>query len=84
MKYTLRTLSTKLGNFLKFLHRRIATNVFLFKIQAVDTDLGCFCQGTQDIFWDCPDVTRGFWAVMANDFLVSVDLMEASGKQVNV
>ena len=36
-------------------------------------------------FWDCP-VTRGF-GVNGSDFLVSVDLMEASGaleKQVNV
>ena len=64
----------------KFLHRRIATDVFLFKIQAADTDLCCFCQGTQEtlihFFWDCP-VTRAFWN-SAKDFLGSVDLMAAS------
>ena len=64
----------------KFLHRRIATDVFLFKIQAADTDPCCLCQGTQEMlihfFWDCP-VTRGFWN-SAKDFLVSIDLMEAS------
>ena len=64
----------------KFLHRRIATDVFWFKIQAADTDLCCFCQGTQEtlihFFWDCP-VTRALWN-NAKDFLVSVDLIEAS------
>lgn len=64
----------------KFLNRRIATDVYLFKIQAADTDLCCFCQGTQEtlihFFWDCP-VTRAF-SNSAKDFKVSVDLMEAS------
>ena len=64
----------------KFLHGRIATDVFLFKIQAADTDLCCFCQETQEtlihFFWDCP-VTRALWN-SAKDFLVLVDLMETS------
>ena len=64
----------------KFPHRRIATDVFLFKIQAADTDLYCFFQGTQEtlihFFWYCP-VTRALWN-SAKDFLVSIDLMEAS------
>ena len=43
------TLSTKLRNFqFKLLHRRIATNSFLFKIKFSDTDLCCFCQNVQE------------------------------------
>ena len=61
-------------------------SVFLFEIQAADTVLCCFCQGTLDSFdWDCP-VTRAFWEINVKDFLVSVDLTEASGflKKLNV
>ena len=59
------TLSVKLRNFqFKFLHRRIATNSFLFKIKVSDTDLCCFCHKAQEmlvnLFWDCP-ITSAFW-----------------------
>ena len=75
------TLSTKLRNFqFKFLHRRIATNSFLFKIKFSDTDLCCFCQNAQEtlihLFWDCP-VTNVFWKNIQN-FLISVNLIQTS------
>ena len=75
------TLSTKLRNFqFKFLHRRIATNSFLFKIKFSDTDLCCFCQNAQEtlihLFWDCP-VTNVFWKNVRN-FLISVNLIQTS------
>ena len=52
------TLSTKLRNFqFKFLHRRIATNSFLFKIKFSESNLCCFCQSAQEtllhLFWEC-------------------------------
>ena len=64
----------------KFLHRRIATNSFLFKIKFSDTDLCCFCQNAQEtvihLFWDCP-VTNVFWKNIQN-FLISVNLIQTS------
>ena len=59
------------------------TNVFLFKIQAADIDLCCFSQETPcketliHFFRDC-SVSRAF-RNNVKDFLVSVDLIEASG-----
>ena len=59
------TLSTKLRTFhFKFLHRRIATNDFLKKINLVQSDKCCFCeQETETIihlFLHCY-MTQGFW-----------------------
>ena len=59
------TLSTKLRNFqFKFLHRRITTNSFLFKIKVSESNLCCFCQSAQEtllhLFWECPN-TEAFW-----------------------
>ena len=67
------TLSVKLRNFqFKFIHRRIATNSFLFKIKVSDTDLCCFCQKAQEtlihLFWDSP-VTNAFWKTVHTIFL---------------
>ena len=75
------TLSVKLRNFqFKFIHRRIATNSFLFKIKVSVTDLCCFChkdQGTLiHLFWDCP-VANAFWKTVQY-FLFSVNLIQAS------
>ena len=64
----------------KFLHRRIATNSFLFKIKFSGSNLCCFCQTTQEtllhLFWECP-ITEAFWNSVQN-FFVSVDLIPAS------
>ena len=75
------TLSTKLRNFqFKFLHRRIATNSFLFKIKLLGSNLCCFCQTAQEtllhLFWECP-ITEAFWNSV-QQFFVSVDLIPAS------
>ena len=75
------TLSTKLRNFqFKFLHRRIATNSFLFKIKLSESNLCCFCQSAQEtllhLFWECP-ITEAFWNSV-QQFFVSVDLISAS------
>ena len=75
------TLSTKLRNFqFKFLHRRIATNSFLFKIKLSESNLCCFCQSAQEtllhLFWECP-ITEAFWNSV-QQFFVSVDLIPAS------
>jgi len=74
-------LSTKLRNFLfKFLHRRIATNSFLFKIKFSESNLCCFCQTAQEmllhLFWECP-ITEAFWNSV-QQFFVSVDLIPVS------
>ena len=75
------TLSTKLRNFqFKFLHRRIATNSFLFKIKFSESNLCCFCQSAQEtllhLFWECR-ITETFWNSV-HQFFVSVDLIPAS------
>ena len=75
------TLSTKLRNFqFKFLHRRIATNSFLFKMKLSETNLCRFCQSEQEtllhLFWECP-ITEAFWNSV-QQFFVSVDLIPAS------
>ena len=75
------TLSTKLRNFqFKFLHRRIATNSFLFKIKLSESNLCCFCQTAQEtllhLFWECP-ITEAFWNSV-QQFFVFVDLIPAS------
>ena len=58
------TLSTKLRNFkFKFLHRRIATNSFLFILLL-------------HLFWECP-IAEAFWN-NGQQFFVSVDLIPAS------
>ena len=75
------TLSTKLRNFqFKFLHRRIATNSYLFKIKFSESNLCCFCQTAQEtllhLFWECP-ITEPFWKNV-QQFFGSVDLIAAS------
>jgi len=64
----------------KFLHRRIATNSFLFKIKFSESNLCCFCQTAQaallHLFWECP-ITEAFWNSV-QQFFVSVDLIPAS------
>ena len=75
------TLSTKLRNFqFKFLHWRIATNSFPFKIKFSESNLCCFCQTAQEtllhLFWECP-ITEAFWNSV-RQFFVSVDLIPAS------
>ena len=75
------TLSTKLRNFqFRFLHRRIATNSFLFKSKLSESNLCCFCQSGQEtllhLFWEC-QITEAFWNSVQKYF-VSVDLIPAS------
>ena len=75
------TLSTKLSNFqFKFLHRRIATNSFLFKIKFLESNLCCFCQTAQEtllhLFWEC-SITQAFWN-RVHLFFVSVNLINAN------
>ena len=59
------TKSTKIIIFqFKFLHRRLPTNSFLYKIAIKDNDLCTFCQEETDtllhLFWQCK-VTSLFW-----------------------
>ena len=59
------TRETKLQNFqFKLLHRRIATNSYLFKIGIIQSDLCSFCKENSEtlvhFFWECPYV-RNFW-----------------------
>jgi len=75
------TLRTKLRNFqFKFLHRRTATNSFLFKIQFSKSNLCRFCQTVQEtllhLFWEC-SITEAFWNSV-QQFFISVDLIPAS------
>ena len=54
------TVSTKLRNFqFKFLHLRIATNSFLFKIRISDTALFYLCKTDEEIlihlYWECSE-----------------------------
>jgi len=77
------TLSTKLRNFqFKFLHRRIATNSFLFKIKFSESNLCSFCQIAQEtllhLFWECP-ITEAFWNSV-QQFFVSVDLIRPASQ----
>ena len=66
--YTWAFLSTKdkkLRTFqFKFLHRRIATNDFLYKVGITSNDLCSFCnlhlETLEHIFWSCP-FTQAFW-----------------------
>ena len=64
----------------KFLHRRIVTNSFLYKIEFSETNLCCFCQIAQEtllhLFWECP-TTKAFWSSVELSF-VSVGLIPAS------
>ena len=74
-------ISSKLRNFqFKFLHRRIATNSFLFKIKLLESNLCCFCQSAKEtllhLFWECP-IIEAFWN-RVQQFFVSVDLIPAS------
>ena len=75
------TLNKKLRDFqFKFLHRRIATNSFLFKIKLSESNLCCLCQSAQEtllhLFWECP-ITEAFWNSV-QQFFVSVHLIPAS------
>ena len=70
--YTLAFLSTKdtkLRTFqFKFLHRRIATNDFLYKVGIASNNLCFFCnlhvETSEHIFWSCP-FTQAFWRNVA-------------------
>ena len=60
------TRETKLRVFLfKFLHRRIATNDFLCKIDIKQVDSCSFCGETSEtlfhLFWYCKHTARAFW-----------------------
>lgn len=64
------TKSTKIIIFqFKLLHRRLATNSFLFKISARDNDRCTFCGGETEtllhIFWNCT-LTSLFWKSIFN------------------
>ena len=67
----------KLQNFqFKLLHRRIATNSYLFKIGVIQRDLCSFCKKYSEtlvhFFWECPYV-RNFWNF---SFLVCFGLVD--------
>ena len=73
--------STKLRNFqFKFLHRRIATNSFLFKIRISDTALCYLCKTDEEtlihLYWEC-SVTKSFWQSV-KEFFVSIHRIPAS------
>jgi len=75
------TVSTKLRNFqFKFLHRRIATNSFLFKIQISDTALCYSCKTDKEtlihLYWEC-SVTKTFLQGV-KEFFISIHLIPAS------
>ena len=75
------TFSTKTRNFqFKFLHRRIATNSFLFKIGISESALCYLCKTDKEtlihLFWEC-SVTKTFWG-RVHCFLVSIHLIPAS------
>ena len=75
------TVSTKLRNFqFKFLHRRIATNSFLFKIRISDTALCYFCKTDEEtlihLYLEC-SVTKTFWQCV-KEFFVSIHLIPSS------
>ena len=72
--------STKLRNFqFKFLHRRIATNSFLFKIRIPDTALCYLCKTDEEtlihLYWEC--FFHTFWQSV-KEFFVSTHLIPAS------
>ena len=59
------TRDSKLGGFqFKFLHRRIATNDFLYKIGAIRHNICTFCnvagETLEHLFWEC-STTQTFW-----------------------
>ena len=75
------TISTKIRNFqFKFLHRRIATNTFLYKVGISDTALPYLCKTDKEtlihLFWECP-VIKTFWE-RVQCFFVSIHLIPAS------
>ena len=75
------TLSTKIRNFqFKFLHRRITTNSFYFKIGISESALCYLCKTDKEtlihLFWEC-SVTKTFWG-RVHCFLVSIHLIPAS------
>ena len=75
------TISTRIRNFqFKFLHRRIATNTFLFKVGISDTALCYLCKTDKEtlihLFWEC-SVMKTFWE-RVQGFFVSIYLIPAS------
>ena len=75
------TISTRIRNFqFKFLHRRIATNTFLFKVGISDTALCYLCKTDKEtlihLFWEC-SVMKTFWE-RVQGFFVSIHLIPAS------
>ena len=73
--------STKLRSFqFKFLHRRIATNSFLFKIRISDTALCYLCKTDEEtlihLYWEC-SVTKSF-GQSVKEFFVTIHLIPAS------
>ena len=72
------TKSTKLIEFkFKFIHRRLATNNFLYKIGLKENDNCTFCQDAPEtlirLFWACPK-TSIFWKNIT-EWLQSINLI---------
>ena len=71
--YTLAFLCTKESKLrvfqFKLLHRKLATNYFLFKIGIKSNDQCSFCKESSEtllhLFWDCPFV-KSFWNEISN------------------
>ena len=75
------TLITEIRNSqFKFIHRSIATNSSLFKIEILRTALCYLCKTDKEtlihLFWEC-SVTKTFWA-RVHCFFVSIHLIPAS------
>ena len=71
--------STRLLEFqYKILHRRIATNEFLFKIALKDDPNCSFCKDEPEklshLFWSCPKVTT-FWTFLIQHFISSSQII---------
>lgn len=81
------TRSTKLIEFqFKFLHRRLATNDFLYKIGLKANDNCTFCQegpeSLMHLFWTCHE-TSNFWK-RVSEWLQSIKLMPKTSTLLNI
>ena len=71
----------------KFLHRRLPTNSFLYKITVKDNDRSTFCGKETEtllhVFWNC-NLTSLFWeSILLNVGLQSCSLMQ-KGKNLDM
>ena len=69
----------------KFLHRKISTNDFLYKIDIKQTDSCSFCDETKEtlvhLFWTCK-CTQNFWKSMFE--WISQNFKDLAGKRLSL